>query len=57
MTVCFLQDFFDSGPFDPKYEKSSVVPVDMRTKSCSGQIISLITKWITGFTLYPTCDT
>ena len=55
--VCFLQEQFDNGIFIPKHVKSSVMPSDMCTKLCSGPIISLITKWMTIFILYPTCDT
>ena len=55
--VCFLQEKFDNGLFLPKYEKSSVMPEDMCTKPCSVPITSLITKWMTGFRLYPTSET
>ena len=55
--ACFLQQKFDNGLFITKYEKSSFMPADMFTKSCSGTILSRITKWITGFILYPTIDT
>ena len=55
--VYFLQEQFENGIFIPKYEKSSVMPVDMCTKPCSGPIISQSTKWMTGFRLYPTSET
>ena len=55
--VCFLQEKFDNGIFIPKYEKSSVMPVDMCTKPSSGTIIIWSTKWMTGFRLYPTSET
>ena len=42
--VCFLQEKFANGIFLPKYENSSVMPVDMCTKPCSGPIISRSTK-------------
>ena len=54
--VCFLQEKFDNGLFIPKYEKSSVIPEDMCTKPCSGQIISRRTKCMTGLKLYPTSE-
>ena len=57
ITVCFLQNKFYNGLFLPKYEKSSVMPTDMCTKPCPGEIISQITKWISGFRLYPTSET
>ena len=47
--ICFLQDKFDNGIFHPKYEKPSVMPVDICTKPCSGPIISWGAKWMTGF--------
>ena len=55
--VFFLQEKFDNGLFIQKYDKSSVMPEDMCTKPCSGTITSRITKWMTGFRLYPTSDT
>ena len=55
--VCFLQEKFDNGLFLPKYEKSSVIPEDMCTKTCSGPIISKGTTWMTGLRLYPTSET
>ena len=55
--VFFLQEKFYNSIFVPKSDKSSVIPVDMCTKPCSGQIISRSTKWMTGFRLYPTSDT
>ena len=55
--VCFLQEKYDNNISVPKYEKSSVMPADMCTKSCLGLIISRITKWMTGSRLYPTSDT
>ena len=54
--VWFLQEMFDNGPFIPKYDKCSVIPAYMCTNPCSSPIISLGTKWITGFRLYPTSD-
>ena len=57
INVCFLQEKFDNGLFIPKYEKSSVLLADMCTKPCSGPIISWSTKFMTGFSLYPTSDT
>ena len=45
--VYFLQEQFDNGLFLPKYEKSSVMPADMRTKPCSGSIIIRSNKWMT----------
>ena len=56
-TACFLLDQFDNGLFLPKYEKPSVMPADMCTKPCSGQITSRSTKWMTGFRFYPTSET
>ena len=47
----------DLSYFGTKYENSSVIPEDMCTKPCAGPIISRITKWMTGFLLYPTSDT
>ena len=44
ITVYFLQEQFDNGIFVPKYEKSSVMPVDMCTKLCSDSIIIRSTK-------------
>ena len=38
--VFFLLEKFDNGLFILKYEKSSVIPADMCTKSCSCPIIS-----------------
>ena len=55
--VCFLQEQFENGLLLPKYEKSSVMPSDMRKKPCSGPIISRSTKWMTGFRFYPTRKT
>ena len=55
--VCFLQYFFYNGLFIPRYEKSSVMPIDMCNKACSGSIISHSTKCMTGFRFYPTSDT
>ena len=55
--VSCLQEKFDNGIFVPKYEKSSVIPVDMCTKPCACQIISWSNKWMTIFRLYPTSDT
>ena len=52
--VFFLQEQFDNGLFLPKYEKSSVIPADMCTKTCSGPRIDRRTKCITGFRFYPT---
>ena len=57
ITVYFLQENFENGFFVPKYEKSSVVPVDMCTKPFSGPIISRSNKWMTGFRFYSTNDT
>ena len=47
--VCFLQEQFDNGLFLPKYENSSVMPVDMCIKPFSGPIITRSNKWMTGF--------
>ena len=55
--VCLLQENFDNGLFLTKYEKYSVMPEDMCTKPCSGNIIIRSTKLIHGFRLYPTSDT
>ena len=55
--VFFLQEQFDNGLFIPNYEKSSVVPEDMRAKPFSGPIISQINKCMTGFRFNPTSDT
>ena len=55
--VLFLQEQFDNGIFLPKYEKSSIMPAYMCTKTCAGLIISRSTKWMNGFRLYPTRDT
>ena len=55
--VCCIQEQFDNGLFIPKYEESSVMTAYMRTKICSGPIISRSTKWMTGFRLYPTSET
>ena len=55
--VCFLQEQFENGIFVPKYEKSSVMPVDISTKPCSGPNIVQNTKWMTRFRLYTTSDT
>ena len=49
--VCFLQKKIDNDIFVPKYEKSSVMPVYMRNKTCSGTIIIQSTKCMTGFRL------
>ena len=57
ITVYFLQEQFENGFFNPKYEKSSVIPEDMCTKPCPGPITSLSTKLMTGFRLYPTSVT
>ena len=54
--VYFLQAQFDNGIFLPKYKKSSVMPADMCTKTCSGTLISRSTKCMTVFRLYPTSD-
>ena len=42
--VWFPQEIFDNGIFNPKCEKSSVIPADMCTKPCSGPIISWSAK-------------
>ena len=55
--VCFLQEQFDNALFLTKYEKSSVIQVDICTKPCSGQIISRGTKWMAVLILYPTSET
>ena len=55
--ICFLQEKFDNGLFIPKYDNYSVMLADMCTKPCSVSIISWITKWMTGFRLYPICET
>ena len=55
--VCFLQQQIYNGIFLPKYEKYSVMLVDMCTKPCSGPIISQSTKYMTGLRLYLTSDT
>ena len=38
--VCFITEQFYNSFFIPKYNNSSVMPVDMCTKVCSGPIIS-----------------
>ena len=55
--VCFLQGKFDNSIFIPKYDKSSVIPSDMCTKTCSGPIIIRITKYMTVFRFYQTSET
>ena len=55
--VCFIQEQFDNSLFLPKYDNSSVMPVDMCTKPCSGPIISCINKWMDGFIFYPNSET
>ena len=55
--VCLIQAQTVNGIFIPRYEKSSDMPEDMCTKPCSGSIISLSTKLMTGFRLYPSRDT
>ena len=55
--ICFLQENFDNGIFLPKYQKPSVMPVDICTKLWSSPIISWGTKWMTGFRFYPTSET
>ena len=57
INVYFLQQQFYNGLLVPKYEKSSVIMIDICTKPCSGRIISRSTKWMTGFRFYPTSDT
>ena len=42
--IYFIQKMVYNGLFIPKYEKSSVMPVYMCTKSCSGPIIGWSTK-------------
>ena len=56
ITVCFIQEQF-YNIFFPKYENSSFMSADMCTKTCSGPIISLSTKWTTGFIFYTDSDT
>ena len=53
ITVCFLQESFYNGFFVPKYEKYSVISVDMCTKPCLGPIIHRIAKYINFFRFYP----
>ena len=55
--VCVLQEQFDNCLFVPKYEKSSVMPADMCTKTCPVPIISQSTNCMTGLRLYTTSDT
>ena len=55
--VYFLQHQFDNGLFFPKYERSSVMPIDMCTKPCSDPIISWSNKWMNGFRFYPNIET
>ena len=55
--VWFLQEQFDNGIFIPNYEKSSIMPAYMCTKTCSVTIISRSTKLMNGFRFYPTSDT
>ena len=50
-------NIFDNVIFDTKYEKYSVMPVDMCTRTCSGPIISQSNKCMTGLKLYRTSDT
>ena len=57
ISVCFLLEKFDNDVFLPTYDKSSVMPADMCTKSCSGPIFSRGTKWMTGLIFYPTSET
>ena len=57
MTVCFLQDQFDTCFLITEYEKSSVMPADMCTKPCLGPITIRNTKCMTGFRFYPSSDT
>ena len=55
--ICFLQEKIDNGLFITKYEKSSVVLTDMRTKLCPGPIIGRSNKCMIGFRLYTSSDT
>ena len=55
--VYFLQEQFENDLFNPKYEKSGVIPEDMCTKSCPGPITSRSTKLMTGLRIYPTSVT
>ena len=57
ITFCFIQEKFDNGLFIPRYENSSVTPVDMFTKPCTGPIISRSTKYMNGCILYLTSGT
>ena len=41
---CFLLEKFDNGVFLQKYDNSSVMPLDMCIKPCSGPIIRRSTK-------------
>ena len=52
----YIPVYFDNSIFFPKNEKSSVVPVDMCIKPCSGPIISQRNTWTTGFMFYPNSD-
>ena len=60
-TLIFQSIFYKinltNGLFLPKYEKSSVMPADVCTKSCSGPIIIRSTKCMTGLRFYPTSET
>ena len=54
--VCFIQKI-ENYPFVPKYEKYNVIPSNMCNRPYPGSIISLSTKWMTGFILYLAIDT
>ena len=53
----FSTNKIDNGIFVPKGEKYSFITEDMCTKPCSSPIISWITKYMTGFIIYPNGDT
>ena len=55
--VYFLQKIFNKGLFVPKYDKYSVMLVDMCTKPCSDPIIISGNKSMIRFIFYRTIDT
>ena len=54
--VRFLKKKIRNGIFDPKYEKSSVIKVDMCTKPCLYTTTTQINNWTIGFRLYSSSD-
>ena len=55
--VWFIREQFENGLFVPKYEKCSIMPAYMCTKTCLDPIIIQSNKHMTGFYLYPHSDT